>query len=144
MTRSREWVTCRQYSILIFQYKSLVHLKCYILIQIPSHSDIYFQRHEYSLKLICHLFKPVSQISVPNIRLIPLDHVTYIYCIINFSQSPPPVTGVPPSLPRPNSNQGYHVLNPEGQDSGGTFSIGTDRAPTSDGEIYDDIDQDGE
>ena len=28
-----EWVTCRQYLIFIFQYKSLVHLKCYILIQ---------------------------------------------------------------------------------------------------------------
>ena len=28
-----EWVICRQYSILIFQYKSLVNLKCYILIQ---------------------------------------------------------------------------------------------------------------
>ena len=27
-----EWVTCRQYSILIFQHKSLAHLKCYILI----------------------------------------------------------------------------------------------------------------
>ena len=41
-----EWATCRQLSILIFQYKSLVHLKCYILIQIPSQSDIWFQRYE--------------------------------------------------------------------------------------------------
>ena len=41
-----EWVACRQYSILIFEYKSLVHLKCYILIQIPSQSDIWLQRYE--------------------------------------------------------------------------------------------------
>ena len=41
-----EWVTCRQFSILIFQYKSLVHLKCYILIQIPSQSDMWFLRYE--------------------------------------------------------------------------------------------------
>ena len=41
-----EWITCRQFSILIFQYKSLVHLKCYILIQIPSQSDMWFLRYE--------------------------------------------------------------------------------------------------
>ena len=41
-----EWVTCQQYSILIFQYKSLVHLKCYILFQTPSQSDIWLQRYE--------------------------------------------------------------------------------------------------
>ena len=46
-----EWVTCRQYSIFIFQYKSLVHLKCYILIQTPSQSDIWLRRYEYSFKL---------------------------------------------------------------------------------------------
>ena len=40
-----EWVTCRQYSILKSQYnlQSLVHLKCYILIQIPSQSNIWLQ-----------------------------------------------------------------------------------------------------
>ena len=32
-----------------FQYKSLVHLKCYILIQIPSQSDIWFRRYEQFL-----------------------------------------------------------------------------------------------
>ena len=41
-----EWFTCRQFSILIFQYETLVHLKCYILIQTPSQSDIWFQRYE--------------------------------------------------------------------------------------------------
>ena len=50
VTRSREWVTCRQYSILIFQYKSLVHLNCYILIQTPSQSDIWLQRYEQFFK----------------------------------------------------------------------------------------------
>ena len=45
-----EWVTCRQYSILIFEYKSLVHLKCYILIQIPSQLDIWLQRYEQFVK----------------------------------------------------------------------------------------------
>ena len=39
-----EWVTWRQYSILIFPYKSLVHLKCYVLIQTPSQSDIWLWR----------------------------------------------------------------------------------------------------
>ena len=41
-----EWVTCRQFSILSFQYKSLKNLKCYILIQIPSQSNIWFRRYE--------------------------------------------------------------------------------------------------
>ena len=50
VTRSREWVTCRQFSILIFQYISFVHLKCYISIQTPSQSDIWLQRFEHSLK----------------------------------------------------------------------------------------------
>ena len=45
-----EWVTCRQYSILIFQFKSLIHLKCYMLIQTPSQSDIWLQRYEQFLK----------------------------------------------------------------------------------------------
>ena len=45
-----EWVTCWQYSIFIFEYKSLVHLKCYILIQIPSQSDIWLQRYEQFFK----------------------------------------------------------------------------------------------
>ena len=45
-----EWVTCRQYSILIFQYKSLVHLKCYILIQTPSQLDTWLQRYEQFFK----------------------------------------------------------------------------------------------
>ena len=40
-----EWVTCRQYSILIFKYKPLVHLKCYILIQTLSQSEIWLQRY---------------------------------------------------------------------------------------------------
>ena len=41
-----EWVTSQQFSILIFQYKSHVHLKCHIFIQIPSQSNIWFQRYE--------------------------------------------------------------------------------------------------
>ena len=41
-----EWVTCRQFSILIFQCKSFVHLKHYIFIQLPSQSDIWFWRYE--------------------------------------------------------------------------------------------------
>ena len=41
-----EWVTCRQYSILIFQYKSPFHLKCYILIQTPSQLYMWLQRYE--------------------------------------------------------------------------------------------------
>ena len=41
-----EWVTCWQYSILIFLYKSLVQWKCYILIQIQSKLDIWLQRYE--------------------------------------------------------------------------------------------------
>ena len=40
-----KWVTCRQFSIFSFQYKSLVHVKCYILIQIPFQSDTWFQRY---------------------------------------------------------------------------------------------------
>ncbi|XP_072035862.1 uncharacterized protein [Amphiura filiformis] len=56
--------------------------------------------------------------------------------------SPPPVTGLPPRLP--NSNQGYHVLNPEGQDSGGTFSTGTETTGhfSDDGELYEDLNED--
>ena len=46
-----EWVTCRQYSISIFQFKLLVHLKCYILIQTPPQSDIWLQRYEQFFKL---------------------------------------------------------------------------------------------
>ena len=41
-----EWVTCRQFQILIFQYKSLVHLKCYIFILISLQFDIWFWRYE--------------------------------------------------------------------------------------------------
>ena len=41
-----KWATCRQYSILIFQYKSLVQLKCYILIQTPSKLVMWLQRYE--------------------------------------------------------------------------------------------------
>ena len=40
------WVTCRQFSILIFQYKSIVHFEYYIWIQILSQSDIWFRRYE--------------------------------------------------------------------------------------------------
>ena len=46
-----EWVTCRQFSILLFQYKSLVHLKCYILIQTPSQLNIWLQRYEQFFKV---------------------------------------------------------------------------------------------
>ena len=41
-----ECVTCWQFSVLIFQYKLLVNKKCYILIPIPSQSDIWLQRYE--------------------------------------------------------------------------------------------------
>ena len=41
-----KWVTCRQFSIFTFQYKSLVHLKCYILIQTASQLDIWLQRYD--------------------------------------------------------------------------------------------------
>ena len=41
-----EWVTCRQNSVLTFQYKWLVHSKNSILIQTPSKSDIWLQRYE--------------------------------------------------------------------------------------------------
>ena len=66
---------------LIFQYKSLVHEKCYILIQTPSQSDVWLLRCEHSLKFknnvrhknllplqACNSIK----INIPNIRLIPL------------------------------------------------------------------------
>ena len=46
-----EWVTCWQFSILFFQYKSLVHLKCYILIQTPSQLNIWLQRYEQFFKV---------------------------------------------------------------------------------------------
>ena len=45
----KERVKCQQYSILIFQFKSL-GLKCYILIQTLSQLDIWLWRYEYSLK----------------------------------------------------------------------------------------------
>ena len=38
----REWVRCRQYSLLIFQFKSLVHSECFTLIQ----SDICLLRYD--------------------------------------------------------------------------------------------------
>ena len=66
-----EWVTCRQYSILIFQHKSPVYLKCYIYI---FWSKPYLNRTSscgdtnilWSLKTmnnirICDPFKPVTQ-----------------------------------------------------------------------------------
>ena len=46
-----EWVTCRQFSILFFQYKSLVHLQCYILIQTPSQLNIWLQSYEQFFKV---------------------------------------------------------------------------------------------
>ena len=45
MIKGNDRVTCQQFSILIFQYKSLVHLKFYILVRIPSESDIWFRRY---------------------------------------------------------------------------------------------------
>ena len=41
-----KWVTCRQCSILSFQYNLLIHLKSYMLIQTPLQSEIWFQRNE--------------------------------------------------------------------------------------------------
>ena len=58
-----EWVTCQQYSILIFQYISLVHLKCYILIQFPSQSDIWLQRYE-------HFFEFKNNVKHTNLSLL--------------------------------------------------------------------------
>ena len=39
-------VTCRKFSIFTFHYKSLVHFKCYILIQTASQSNIWLQRYD--------------------------------------------------------------------------------------------------
>ena len=80
----RKWVTCQQHSILIFQYKSLVHLKCYILIQTPFWLDIWLERCEQFWRSktmqnirICHLFEPVSHNQYSqHLTHIPLDHVT--------------------------------------------------------------------
>ena len=53
-----------------FHCKSVGYLKCYILIQIPSKSNIWLQTYERSFKFennvkhnirICHLFQPVTQ-----------------------------------------------------------------------------------
>ena len=47
-----------------FQYKSLVHLRCYILIQTPFLLDIWLRRSKHSPKFknnVKHLFKPVTQ-----------------------------------------------------------------------------------
>ena len=41
-----KWVTCRQYSILSFQYNLLAHIKSYILIHTPLQSDIWSKRYE--------------------------------------------------------------------------------------------------
>ena len=41
-----KWVTCRQYSILSFQYNLLAHIKSYILIHTLLQSDIWFNRYE--------------------------------------------------------------------------------------------------
>ena len=41
-----KWVTCRQYSILSFQYNLPAHIKSYILIHTPLQSDIWFKRYE--------------------------------------------------------------------------------------------------
>ena len=45
-TRSKGMSHMSANSILIFQYRSLVHLKYYILIQTPSQSDIWLQSYE--------------------------------------------------------------------------------------------------
>ena len=60
--------------------------------------------------------------------------------------SPPPITGNPPKLPGPNINQGYHVLNPDGggHDSGGTFTASTISSYTDDGEVYEDVNDNGD
>ena len=42
--------TCWQYSFLIFQYKLLVYLKCYILIQTPLQLNICLWRYKQFLK----------------------------------------------------------------------------------------------
>ena len=46
VTRSKEMSHMLLMFNLDFQYKLLVHLKCYILFQIPSQSDIWLQRYE--------------------------------------------------------------------------------------------------
>ena len=47
-----KWVTCRQCSILSFQYNLLVHLKSYIFIQTPLQSEIWFRRYEQIFKFL--------------------------------------------------------------------------------------------
>ena len=80
-----KWVTCRQYSILSFQYNLLAHIKSYILIHTLLQSDIWFNRYEQFFKfqnIVKH--RNMSSVLAYNsksicsdIRLIPLDHVTY-------------------------------------------------------------------
>ena len=42
-----EWIICQQYSILIFKFKSPVHLKCYNLIRAPAKLNSCLWRYEH-------------------------------------------------------------------------------------------------
>ena len=82
-----EWVTCRQYSILIFQFKSLVHFPCYILMQTPSQSDIWLQKCDQFFAVQNNVkHKNLLSILACNSKSIFLtfyshhhDHVTYVH-----------------------------------------------------------------
>ena len=60
-----EWIACRQNSILIFHWKSPVHLKCYILISIGHLYSCGDTDHSLKFKKlynaeICHHLAPLS------------------------------------------------------------------------------------
>ena len=73
-----EWVTCRQYSILSFQYKSPFHLTCYILTQTPSQSDIWLQRYEQFFKFKNNVkYMNISPLLACNSKSIYSRHPTH-------------------------------------------------------------------
>ena len=69
---------------MIFQFKSLIHFTCYILIKTPSQSNIWLQRYDQFFAVQNNVkHKHLSFVFACNSKsifsrwLIPLDHITY-------------------------------------------------------------------
>ena len=75
-----EWVTCRQYSILTFWYKSLVHLNATFWFNLHVNRTSGYRDMNNSVKFKNNVkHKNLSlKFNIPDIRLIPLDHVTNV------------------------------------------------------------------
>ena len=92
VTRSREMSHLSKISISIFLHNFLKTSKCFILMQTPLQLDIWIQSYEWfdnaknimKQKEFEHCFCQYLKSNIPDIGLIPLDHVTYFLALIYF------------------------------------------------------------